>query len=309
MGIVVFGAVFVDIKGYPIMPYIPGGRNVGSVIQVHGGVSRNIAEDLGNLQLKPVYISVVDNTGTSTDVLEHLKQRNVDVRYIPRTDTGLGTWLAVFNNKGDVVASISSRPDLSPISDILDHYGEDIFRNADSIIVEIDMEEAQLSRIFYLAEKYGKAVYAAVSNMSLALERRDLFRKTDCVICNRQEASLFFSEDFEQKTPRQIQELLPMKILQAGISRMIITLGDQGAVFAETNGQSGYCQAQNVQVIDTTGAGDAFLAGVAAGLTYQRDLAAACDIGTRLAASVIATRDSVCPVFRPEEFGLILPAD
>ena len=42
MGIVVFGATFVDIKGYPLAQYIPAGRNVGRVIQVHGGVSRNV---------------------------------------------------------------------------------------------------------------------------------------------------------------------------------------------------------------------------------------------------------------------------
>ena len=29
MGIVVIGAVFVDIKGYPLSTYIPGGRNAG----------------------------------------------------------------------------------------------------------------------------------------------------------------------------------------------------------------------------------------------------------------------------------------
>ena len=44
MGIVVIGAVFVDIKGYPLSTYIPGGRNAGRMEQVHGGVSRNVAE-------------------------------------------------------------------------------------------------------------------------------------------------------------------------------------------------------------------------------------------------------------------------
>ena len=36
MGIVVLGAVFVDIKGYPSDVYIPGGRNAGRVEQMHG---------------------------------------------------------------------------------------------------------------------------------------------------------------------------------------------------------------------------------------------------------------------------------
>lgn len=40
LGVVVIGAIFVDIKGYPSEVYIPGGRNAGRVEQVHGGVSR-----------------------------------------------------------------------------------------------------------------------------------------------------------------------------------------------------------------------------------------------------------------------------
>ena len=53
MGIVVLGAVFVDIKGYPSDVYIPGGRNAGRVEQMHGGVSRNIVEDIANVELQP----------------------------------------------------------------------------------------------------------------------------------------------------------------------------------------------------------------------------------------------------------------
>ena len=51
MGIVVLGAVFVDIKGYPADVYIPGGRNAGRVEIVHGGVSRNLVEDIANVEL------------------------------------------------------------------------------------------------------------------------------------------------------------------------------------------------------------------------------------------------------------------
>ena len=44
MGIVVIGDVFIDIKGYSLSPYIPQGRNAGTVIQIHGGVARNVAD-------------------------------------------------------------------------------------------------------------------------------------------------------------------------------------------------------------------------------------------------------------------------
>ena len=55
---------------------------------------------------------------------------------------------------------------------------------------------------------------------------------------------------------------------------------------------------------DTTGAGDAFCAGVAIALTYGKSMHEAVAIGTRLAASVIKVSENVCPRFRPQELGL-----
>ena len=308
MGIVVFGAVFVDVKGYPLAPYIPGGRNVGRVLQVHGGVSRNVAEDIANVELRPTFISVVDEGGMGTDVIEKLRRHKVNTDYIIREPDGLGTWLAIFDNSGDVIASISKRPDLSAIEKVLKEHGDEIFAAADSIAVEIDMEPELLGPIFDLAEKYGKQVYAVVSNMSIAIERRDLLMRTACFVCNKQEAGLLFSEEFESVPPAQMQQILQEKISLARIPRMIVTLGPEGAVYASADGDDGYCPAVNVEVVDTTGAGDAFFAGVAIGLTYGKNLAQSCEIGSRLAASVIATKENVCPRFRPEEFG-IAPAD
>ena len=305
MSIVVFGAVFVDIKGYPLDQYIPGGRNVGRILQVHGGVSRNIAEDIANVKLAPVYVSVVDKSGIGADVIEKLKERDVNVDYIQRTDDGLGTWLAIFDNQGDVVAAISKRPDLSPIDSVLEEHGDEIFRDADSIVVEIDMEKPLLKKIFALAEKYHKEVFAVVSNISIVLERRELLQKTGCVVCNEQEAGLLFSDEYQEMTPEELLPVIKNNAEQARIPRLVVTLGEKGSVYTELNGESGFCPPRNVDVIDTTGAGDAFFAGVTIGLTYGKTLKESCEIGTRLAASTIATKDNVCPIFRPEEFGLV----
>ena len=305
-GIVVFGSIFVDIKGYPLAPYIPGGRNVGRVVQVHGGVSRNVAEDIANVDLHPAFISVIDDTGISRDVVDHLKKIGVNTDYIPVTRDGLGTWLAVFDNSGDVVAAISKRPDLGGITDVLNEHGDEIFRAADSIVVEMDMEAPQLQLIFSLARKYKKEVYAVVSNMSIAMERRDMLPEFGCVVCNRQEAGILFTENLENLGTVELLEYLKEKAQQAQISRLIVTLGEDGAVYAQQDGSGGICPAAKVNVIDTTGAGDAFFAGAVIGLTYGKTLEESCGIGTRLAASVIATKENVCPRFMPEEFELVL---
>lgn len=55
VGIVVIGPTFVDIKGFPINKYIDKGRNEGTVKMVHGGVARNIVEDIANIELRPTF--------------------------------------------------------------------------------------------------------------------------------------------------------------------------------------------------------------------------------------------------------------
>ena len=304
MGIVVIGAVFVDIKGYPEANFIPTGRNAGRVERVHGGVGRNVVEDIANCELRPTFVSLVDMSGDGSDVIQKLNNHKVNTDYIWRTRDGMGTWLAVFDNDGDVAASISKRPNLLPIADILDRHGDEIFANADSVIVEIDIDKEIVKRVFRLAKKHGKKVYSVVGNMSIALERRDFLESIDCFVCNLQEAGILFFDDYSEKTAGEMISLLSEKVMAAQIPSMIVTMGGEGAVYADMYGDKGFCPARKVDVKDTTGAGDSFCAGVSIGLTYGKTLKEACEIGAHLAASVIVTTDNVCPRFLPRELGI-----
>ena len=309
MGIVVIGAVFVDIKGFPSGQYIPQGRNVGWIEQVHGGVSRNVAEDIANVELRPTYVSLVDDNSAGAEVARKLRTHKVNTDYIRTVKNGMGTWLAVFDHTGDVVGSISQRPDMTPLLQTLEEKGDEIFSNADSIIIEICLDKEIVKKAFRLAKKYNKPVYAVVANMSIAVQRRDFLQDCACFICNRQEAGILFSDDYSQTTIPDMETILAEKVRRARIPSMIITLGDKGAVYADMFGYKGWCPARNVIVKDTTGAGDAFCAGVAIGLTYGKTLAESCEIGSFLAASVIMTSENVCPRFLPSEIGLDMEVD
>lgn len=304
MSIVVIGAVFVDIKGFPNDRYIPSGRNAGRVEYIHGGVARNVVEDIANIELRPTFLGIVDDTPMGTDVLQKLRRHKVNTSYMLTLPDGMGTWLAVFDNNGDVAGSISKRPNLLPILDVLREKGDEIFSQADSVVLEADIDKQIVRAVFDLAEKYNVKVFGLVSNMSIAAERRDFLKKYTCFICNQQEAGLLFLEDYSNVAPEDMAEILSDRVIRAGIPAMVVTMGAAGAVYARHSGERGTCPARNVQVKDTTGAGDAFCAGVAIGLTYGKDLPQAIEIGSMLAASVITSSENVCPRFHPEELGL-----
>ena len=306
MSIVVIGAVFVDIKGYPLSTYLPGERNQGRIETTHGGVSRNIAEDVANLHLPTTFLSLTEDSALGREVINKLHERRVNTDYIRKTPDGMGTWLAVFDHNGDVVASISKRPNLHPLLNTLKEHGEKIFSDASGILLEIDLDRDLSEEIFRLAALFQVPVYAAVSNMSIALDRRDLIKSTECFVCNVSEAGILFSENYEGKTPEEMRDILADRITKARIRRMVVTMGAEGAVYAECGGESGIVPGIRTVVRDTTGAGDAFFAGTAVGLTCHKTLKEACEIGTRLASSVIESQESVCPAFLPEELGLSL---
>lgn len=304
MSIVVIGTAFVDIKGFPEDNYIPNGRNVGRVEYVHGGVARNVVEDIANLELRPTYLGIVDDTPMGTDVLEKLRRHKVNVDHVLTIPDGMGTWLAVFDSNGDVAGSISKRPNAYPLLGLLQEKGDAIFADADSIVLQLDMHKDVVKKVLELAKKHHKKLFALVSNMSIASQRRDFLQNFHCFICNQQEAGMLFVDDYSKVSPRELAAILKEKVAQAGIPSMVVTMGEEGAVYSDGKNQTGICPAKKVDVRDTTGAGDAFCAGVVCGLTYGKALSEAVQIGTTLAASVIISQENVCPRFRPEEFGL-----
>ena len=306
MAIVVVGTAFVDIKGFPLNAYIPGGRNAGKIEVVHGGVGRNVAEDIANAGIPVSFVSMADNTSEGDNVVKRLKDSGVDTSYVLSVPDGMGMWLAVFDETGDVVASISKRPNMEPMAKLLEEKGDEIFADCDSVVLEIDLEESVVRSVFKYAQKYHKRIYAVVANMSIATQRRELLKCVDCFVCNAEEAGIHFLRDYIDMSPEELSAELAERVAAADIPSMVVTLGDKGAVYADRYGNKGEYPARRVQVRDTTGAGDAFCAGTAIGLTYGKTLPEAIEIGTRLAASVIIVPENVCPRFEPKELGIEL---
>lgn len=301
MNIVVIGTTYVDIKGYPMDAFIADGRNSGSIQFVDGGVGRNVAENIANCSLTPNFVSLVDLTALSSGILGHLQASGIPTDYVRSTENGLGTWMAIFNNEGDVVSSISKRPDLTDINDILDQKGDELFSRADSIAVEIDIDESILERTFFYAKKYNKKVYALVSNMTIALKQLSYLKQTDCFICNQQEAGMLFDRSLSDSSIENLLSELTSVLPSLGIPKMVVTAGEKGAVFADIQTQSsGIVPPEQVTVIDTTGAGDAFFSGTVIGLTLGLSLEHSCRIGSALSASVIRTKRNVCEHFSLE---------
>ena len=194
----------------------------------------------------------------------------------------MGTWLAVFDHEGDVVASISKRPDHKPIEQILDEYGDEIFKDADSIAIEIDTDKEIVKKTFTYAEKYGKEVYALVSNMTIAVERRTSCAEQHVLSATSRKPGSF-SEDYEHMTAAELAKVLPERVRSAQIARMVVTMGGDGAFSMWIKTEVPGSIRQEKWMLSTRQAQEMhFFSGVCIGLTYGKSLQDSCRIGTRL---------------------------
>ena len=297
LGTVVVGVIFTDIKGFPLGSYYSKGRNVGRVEFVHGGVSRNIAENIAASGMPVTFVSMTEPGGIGREAVEQLDQCGVNTEFVlPAPQNGIGKWLVILDENGDVAGQISCPPDMKPLSDFVNVYGNAFVRDADQIVLEIDVGEETAERVLSLAEKYGKKVYAIVGNMSVLLKRQDLIRRTSCFVCNELEIGQLFEKDYLKTTAEQMSRLLRDEVLAHGYPSTVVTMGAQGCVYYDKEcDEVGIVPAIPTDLVDSSGAGDAFLSGTVMGLSKELPLCEAVRIGTHLASLTIQSERSSCP--------------
>ena len=289
----VIGAIFVDVKGFARNRYMPLERNVGDVQVTAGGVCRNVAENLKTLGREAVFVSMVDDNGMGAQVRGELAALGVNVAHVISAPRGMGMWLAILDENGNLAGSISRQPDFSALEAYLKQNGDSIVAATDGLVLEFDMNAGISSLVMALAKKHRKPVYSIVGNMGVILKHPEYLRDVACFICNEMEAGRLFREDLTDAGPEATLKALRRDSVLVGIPAMVITMGPRGAVYVDNiTGEFGYCPPMEVEVVDTTGAGDAFFTAAVSALMNGAPLSQAVQDGTRLASRTVMVAGS-----------------
>ena len=292
----VIGAIFVDVKGFSLGTYHPEGTNIGDVQVVPGGVCRNVAEDLAHMGFKAQFVSMVDDTALGRDVKDSLSALGIDTTHVVAAPKGMGMWLAVLDEHGDLRGSISRQPDFSALEAYIAREGEAMVADCDGIVLGYDTNAAITSRMIALAERFDRPVYGLVGNMGVLLRHTEYLRRSTCFICNEIEAGHLFNRPLSNLDPEEMLPVLVQESRNLGVPAMVLTMGPQGAVYVDhRTGEFGGCPALSVDMVDSTGAGDAFFSGTVAALMKEMPLSQAVRVGTELAARTLRVAGSSCP--------------
>lgn len=295
--ITVIGTVFVDCKGFATASYNPEGRNLGNIQFVHGGVGRNVAENLAYLGIDTSFVTMLEPSALGQEVKERLLSNQIDLTYVQEVaENGMGMWLAILDEHGHLRGSVSKMPNLEHMDKLVQKHLLDMMDASSSIALELDLNKSISSSVTRLAQLRGVPIYGIPGNMDVILSHPEILENIDAFICNEHEAERLLKQSFCSLNRRQQVALLESCVQRYRIKRMVITLGAEGSIYLDgQSGEQGHQPARKVNLVDSTGAGDAFFSGTIAALQQGISLTDAVKWGTDAAACTIQSAESTTP--------------
>ncbi|HWI60294.1 MAG TPA: PfkB family carbohydrate kinase [Symbiobacteriaceae bacterium] len=289
------GTIFVDLKCFPKYEINYKGRNPGSAQFFHGGVGRNVAETMARLGSDVRFSSSVQEGGIGHEVLNRLNDAGVEVDAInvSAARDAHGMWVAILHRDGDLACSISQMPDTRYMEEAWAKHGQRIARDAKLIVLEFDLSDTLAEDVLRDAEALGVPVVGLPGNFECIRRRPDLLPRLNTFVCNQIEAEELVGGKPISSIPAAKQAA--KTILERGLEQVVVTLGAQGAVaLARGWDEPFHVPVLPVDVVDTTGAGDAFVAGLSHALAAGAGLKLAVQAAVRVAAWTVSSTESVC---------------
>jgi ribokinase len=190
-------------------------------------------------------------------LLQNLSSAGVDATAVARDDeTTTGVALIVVDDAGQnsIVVASSANARLSPRDVDL---AKSSIAAADILILQL---ESPLQTVIRAAEiAHSHAVTVVLNPAPARSLPADLLSRVDVLIPNESEAMLLTNTPLSE---RFCAEPVARLLLDQGVGAVVITLGAHGAFLARA-GEEKMVPAFPIEPVDTTAAGDAFVAGFA----------------------------------------------
>ncbi|QNA88104.1 winged helix-turn-helix transcriptional regulator [Massilia sp. Dwa41.01b] len=297
------GAANLDRKLRANGTLVMGTSNPASGVESFGGVARNIAENLARMGAPVSLITAVGNDSSGRALLAHAESVGIDTRgTLKLDDAGSGTYTAVLDGEGQMLVALADMALYDRITPAFLDMRQQQRAGASLIVADLNLTMDAIATLQRDAARDSiSVVLVAVSEPKMNRLPKSL-AGVRLLILNEGELATRVGRDL----PGEAELAAACREVQAqGAEDVVVTLGARGVLFT-SGGAVERLQAPPAQVVDVTGAGDAFAAAVVLSLhSGGSDLALACRRGLQLSAMTIECRQTVCPQLAPETFGAL----
>lgn len=249
--VLVVGGSVIDIFACPKDKIILGDSNPGYLKQSLGGVGRNIAENLARLGIDTTLITPMGKDEGRKMIMQNAQDVMLKLSIIQAEHTP--TYISILNEENDNVVSVAAMDEIEQMTKEDIKIRDISFQNADLIVLDTNLSQETLTYIF---ETYHKPFYVDVISARKAERIKPFLRYIEALKMNKLEAQ-YLTGMIDEDNP----EVLAKYVISKGVKEVYITLGKEGSFYMDKDKKISYPQIP-VQTKNTSGAGDAFFAGV-----------------------------------------------
>jgi pseudouridine kinase len=292
--VLVIGSAGMDVKART--PETPTWEvpNQGHVRASVGGVARNIAESLARLEVRSVLLSAVGNDPTGKRIVRHTKDNGVRCEHVRVVEDGrTGTYVALLKPDGELLIAVSDFEIVNWVDDAYLRKHERLFARASMIVIDATLSNEALATVFELAAQYNVRVCADPTTPTLATKLCPYLDKLYLVTPNAGETTSLCGLEVPAHD-RETALKAARQLVAMGAQIAVVTLGDQGVAYADGSG-GGFIRAVKTNIVDSTGAGDAFSSAVIFGLLNNVEIDEAMRLGMTAASLTLQSRETVLP--------------
>ena len=256
---VVIGGANMDITGFTQHNLIDRDSNPGRITMTPGGVARNIAHNLVNLGINTKLVTAIGNDVFGNQLLDSCTQCGIDTSLIKKIENHSSSiYLSIIENSGDMKLAISDMGITERLTKEMLASHHHIIDNASCIIADTNLEKGLLE---YLATTFKDRVILDTVSTAKTEKIIDFVGSFKMIKPNRQEAELLVG--FSIKTKKQAEKAIEI-LLDKGVQTIILTMGEEGVLYGSSRGLASL-KLPGSSAVNTTGAGDAFLAALVYG--------------------------------------------
>jgi ribokinase len=262
--ILVIGSLNVDlVVRAPRFP-APGETISGEDLAIiPGGKGANQAVAAARQGAKVSMVGRVGSDSFGPTLTQNLQKNNVDITHIKKDSSATGTAIIVVDAGGQ--NSIVLSPGANGKVTQADVHAVP-FQDVDTLLLQLEIPLETVIHAANLARQNGLRV---ILNPAPARQLPDsLLADIDILIPNESELQLLTGQPVTDTTSA---EAAAKALLAKGVQTVIVTLGEKGALLVTPENVE-LVPAFNVDVVDTTAAGDAFIGGLAAALLTGKSL-------------------------------------
>jgi len=262
----------------------------GDIITGSGGKGANQAVAAARATVRPVFLGSFGDDTTGHELIADLAAHGVDVDHVtvtPDAPTGVALITVARSGENSIVVAAGANAHLDP-----DATAAAIRSLAGPGTIILAQLEIPLATVIAAADAAAERGARFVLNLSPSQPiPASLLALCDPLVVNESEAAGIAGIPVSTVGDAMLvaQELL------SGSKSVVITLGGEGVVVATADGVV-HSPAEKVDVVDTTGAGDAFVGALAASLALGSDLHAAVARGTAAGALAVQHLGAQPPV-------------